>query len=162
MTWQGIKDFPQFSLHLKQKHKWLTSTDCDHTAIRKIVAILGPDQTAVQNCRFWSQEGSFRRKEGRTKEIQKTIPAEISYNDKCFLLRALKQSVLVPCVHACIFSWHNWAIRVTLMHHIYLLFITGRICPDWPRIFLWQLFSQLLFWSILEFRVFSFVFIPPQ
>lgn len=123
--------------------------------IRKIVAILGPDQTAVQNCRVRSQEGNFSQKERRTKERQKTIPAEVSYNDKCFLLHALKQSVLVPCVHACIFSWHNWAIRVTLMHHIYLLFITGRICPDWPRILLWQLFSQLLFRSILEFRVFS-------
>lgn len=30
------------------------------------------------------------------------------------------------CLHGCIFSWHNWAIRVTLMHYIYLLFITGR------------------------------------
>lgn len=71
-----------------------------------------------------------------------------------FLLPALKQSVPVLCVHVCIFSWHNWAIRVTLMHHIYLLFITGRICTDWLRIFLWQLFSQPLFKSILEFHVF--------
>lgn len=73
----------------------------------------------------------------------------------CFLLPDLQKSISVPRVHACIFSWHNWAIRVTLMHHIYLLFITGRICPDWLRIFLWQLFSQLLFQSILEFHVSS-------
>lgn len=54
------------------------------------------------------------------------------------------------------FSWHYWVIKISLMHHIYSLFITGRICPDQPRIFLRQLFSQRLFQSILEFNVFSF------
>lgn len=77
-------------------------------------------------------------------------------------LPALQKYLHIPSVYASIFSWHNWAIRVTLMHHIYLLFITGRICPDWPRIFLWQLFSQRLFQSILEFSVFPLSLIHPK
>ena len=55
-----------------------------------------------------------------------------TYAIMCFLFPAARQSVLGLGVHACIFSWHNWDIRVTLMHHIYLLFITGRKCSDWP------------------------------
>lgn len=61
-------------------------------------------------------------------------------------------------LHACIFSWHNWAISVTLMHHIYSLFITGRTSSDWLRIFLWQLFSQLLFPTFWEFHIFFLEF----
>lgn len=83
---------------------------------------------------------------------------------KCILQPTSPPGVPAPRVHAGIFSWHNWAIRVTLMHHIYLLFITGRIWPDWPRLFLWQLFAQLLSASILECRVLFFFFLwvyPP-
>ena len=43
------------------------------------------------------------------------------------VLPVLKQNVPVPWAHACIISWHTWDIRATLMHHIYLLFITGRM-----------------------------------
>lgn len=98
-------------------------------------------------------------RKGRTQ--QKGITSKNRWlSIRCFLLLTSQQIAPAPCVHACIFSWHNLAIRVTLMHHIYLLFITGRICPDWLRIFLWQLFSQRLFQSILEFCIFSVSLIP--
>lgn len=130
-----------------------TLDSCYHTTMSKTIPILGLDQ---HNClSFCSQEDSFSKNKRETAQQDDKIFLSILCYFECFLLPAFLQSVPVPCVHACIFSWHNWAIRVTLMHHIYLLFITGRICPDWPCIFLWQLFSQLLFRSILEFGVFS-------